>query len=391
MPKSALNTPLPRLTETGIYLHIPYCKSKCRYCSFNSHAGREDEIAAYIAALLLHIKNTADLPWCQGRIFSTLYLGGGTPTICESKALSSLIHSCLSLFPFAPNPEITVETNPNTLSFDKLVALRQSGVNRLSIGVQSFAADELKMLGRSHTSGDAIEAFTLARRAGFDNISLDLMFGLPGQTAKIWRDTLETALRLSPDHFSLYELMVETGTPLAAMIERKELILPPENEVVEMTIVTDALLAAAGFKRYEISNYAKTGFPCRHNMNYWENESWLGLGAGAVASFSGMKISNVSDPALYIQRINSGRSPYSDIECLSREALFRETVIMGLRMIRGVSINNLKKRFDFHPRAYYGKEMDRLLEKDMLVVEGDYLRLTDRALPVANQALSQLV
>lgn len=377
--------------NTGIYLHIPYCRSKCRYCSFNSHAGREHEISAYLDALRRHISSMADHPWCKQRIFSSLYIGGGTPTICESNALAALVAACLAAFPFSSKPEITVESNPNSLSRDTLIALRQCGVTRLSIGVQSFDPVDLTILGRGHSTDDARAAFFLSRRAGFDNVSLDLMFGLPGQTAKSWRHTLESALALAPEHFSLYELMVEQGTPLAGMIQRKELSLPAEDEVVEMALVTDTLLAAAGFERYEISNYARPAFACRHNINYWENRSWLGLGAGAVGSLSGMKITNVADPALYIQRVTRGVAPYSAMECLCREALFRETVIMGLRMIKGISITDLEQRFGFSPKTYYGKEMDRLLEKNLLVITDDHLHLSQQALPVANQVLSRLV
>ncbi|MBI5557482.1 MAG: radical SAM family heme chaperone HemW [Deltaproteobacteria bacterium] len=393
MPPSSLNRPAgcSGVNKAGIYLHIPFCRTKCYYCAFNSHAGREAEIPAYMQALHGQIQRMGSHPWSRNRSFSSLYIGGGTPTICDSSQLTELIANSFAHFQLDAHAEITVETNPNTLSAEKLLALARAGVNRLSIGVQSFSARQLTNLGRSHTVEDVYLAFAMARSAGFSNINLDLMYGLPGQTAREWRETLETAVSLAPEHFSLYELTVEEKTPLAALIANGQCVLPTEDQVADMEEVTGELLADKGYQRYEISNYAKPGFMCRHNSNYWQNCSWLGLGAGAVGSLSGTKVSNTADPALFISRINNDEEPVSEIECLCRPAHFRETMIMGLRMLAGISVPELEKRFQLNPLHYYGKTMETLLEQDMLVLQDGWLRLSRKALPVANQVLARLV
>jgi oxygen-independent coproporphyrinogen-3 oxidase len=374
-----------------IYLHIPFCRTKCRYCAFNSHAGREDLIAAYCAALREEIRQMAELSWCRERRFFSLYIGGGTPTICSAAQLAGLIGNCLTSFCFTSDPEITVEANPNTLAAAKLAALRAAGVNRLSIGVQSFAPAELCRLGRSHTVEDARQAFSLARDAGFANINLDLMYGLPGQTAADWQQGLEEAAALGPEHLSLYELTVEEGTPLAAMLAKGEMNLPAEDEVADMEEITAGLLAGRGFRRYEISNYAREGYQCRHNINYWQNRSWLGLGAGATGSLSGTRGTNVADPLDYVQRINSGQVTYRAMEGLCRQAHFRETMIMGLRMLAGVSISEMEQRFAISPLAYYGATLQNLLREGLMVQDKGFLRLSAAALPIANRVLAQLV
>ncbi|MFZ5760711.1 MAG: radical SAM family heme chaperone HemW [Thermodesulfobacteriota bacterium] len=381
----------PDLAGPGIYLHIPYCRSKCHYCAFNSRAGREGEIPAYLAALRRHLGQMAEHSCWQRLCYTSLYIGGGTPTLCPADALARLITRCRTLFSFVPEPEITVEANPDTLAGDMLHLLRQAGVTRLSIGVQSLIPDELHRLGRRHTVADASRAFSLARQVGFASVSLDLMFGLPGQTVQSWQQTLRAALELAPDHFSLYELMVEEGTECAAQLQRRAMTLPTDDEVAAMAGITNELLAAAGFHRYEISNYARVGHRCRHNCNYWENGSWLALGAGAVGSLAGMKISCVVDPSLYIRRIAADASPYREIESLCRPALFRETVVMGLRMTDGISLARLRQRFGLDPLDYYGASIRRLLADRVLVLADDRLRLTAAALPVANQVLARLV
>lgn len=394
MPVSAITPqafPAPAAEPAAIYLHVPFCRTKCLYCAFNSHAGREDLIAPYCAALYREIERMAGHPWCRGRSFFSLYIGGGTPTICSAAQLAGLVENCLASFRFTIDPEITVEANPNTLSAPKLAALRAAGVSRLSIGVQSFAPEQLVRLGRSHTVEDARQAMALARDAGFANINLDLMYALPGQTATDWRQTLATAVALGPEHLSLYELMVEEKTPLAALVARGEISLPSEDEAADMEEITAALLVEQGYRRYEISNYAREGYQCRHNINYWRNRSWLGLGAGATGSLSGTRGTNVADPLDYVQRINSDQEPYRSMEGLCRQAHFRETMIMGLRMLAGVSINELEQRFAISPLVYYGATLEKLLMQGLMVQDKDFLRLSETALPIANRILAQLV
>lgn len=382
---------LSSLETAAIYLHIPFCKNKCSYCSFNSQAGKEQLIPAYLRSLHRQIRTMAAHPWSRDRTFSSLFIGGGTPTLCDANDLAALINSTFSHFHFSKDSEITVEANPNTVSQETIVSLLEAGVNRLSLGVQSFAEEHLRSLGRSHSVKEAKQAVALAHQEGLTNINLDLIYGLPEQKVSQWRQTLETAMELEPTHLALYELMVEDGTPLAKSLATARCRLPDEDDVADMEETSAHLCRGSGFARYEISNFAKPGFQCRHNIMYWKNESWLGIGAGAVSSLSGTKITHVADLATYIQLIESQKQPISEIECLSRQAHFRETVIMGLRMLEGLSISELKKRFAISPQQYYGEELEKLLNQGLLTIAGDMLRLTPTALPVANQVLSCLV
>lgn len=377
-------------SDSGLYIHIPFCLSKCSYCSFNSYPLSGQNIEGYVAALSQQIEVMADHPWCRKQIFSSLYIGGGTPTALQDKDLVAVIEKCLHSYHFVSNPEITVETNPNTVEKETLSALHQAGVNRLSIGVQSFSDRLLREIGRSHSSEEALRAIEYARQGGFSNINIDLIYGLPTQTLDDWQDSLQTTVSLGLQHLSMYELMVEDKTLLAEKVAEKKTLLPSEEEVADMEEIT-AEIISPGFQRYEISNFARKGFECRHNIFYWQNRSYLGLGAGAVSGLRGLRIHNISDPALFSQMMKNNERPIASIEHLCRQASFRETVIMGLRMVSGVNTCELKKQFGLTPKEYYGKSLTMLLDRDLLELQGDCLRLTSTAFPVANQVLSQLV
>lgn len=374
-----------------LYLHIPFCISKCSYCSFNSYPVAGRDIQAYLEALLREAEKIAHHAWTQEHIFTSLYMGGGTPTMYKGEDLVRIIEQCLRLYPFSNFPEITIEANPNTLTLEKLVSLQRSGVNRLSIGVQSFSDRVLKKIGRAHSAKEAVHAVELARQAGFNNISIDLIYGLPGQNKKVWQDTLNKALELGPEHFSLYELMVEEGTPLAHEITQGNVYLPNEDDVLFMQEAAEEQLARQGYRRYEISNYAKVDYESRHNIHYWKNYSYVGLGAGAVSNISGMRLVNLTDPDRYISVIMQRDYAFQEAEMLGREASFRETLIMGLRMVEGVSLSTLKERYGIDVRNYYGETLAELAAHELLVVEDDAIRLTGKGLALGNQVLSRLV
>lgn len=374
----------------GLYLHIPFCKSRCAYCSFNSYACQCPP-ASYLTALSRQIRYWAGRQWCRERTFATLFIGGGTPTIYAGEELAGLVTLCLESFRFTKDCEITVEANPNTVSEPALTSLRQAGVNRLSLGVQAFSDRLLAGLGRSHTAKEAGLAIEAARRAGFDNLNLDLMYGLPGQEVAAWRDSLTQAMAWAPEHLACYELTIEAETPFGRLVEKGNLPLPDEEEVLAMAALTHDLLARAGMPRYEISNYAQPRHECRHNRNYWQNGAYLGLGAGAVSCLSGFRFSMVQEPQLFADLVERGALPLADGECLPLEAGFRESVVMGLRMIEGVSFARLQRQFGLTPPGYYGKILGDLQQQGLIEIAKDSLRLTEAALPVANQVLALLV
>lgn len=376
--------------DCGLYIHIPFCRTKCQYCSFNSCPCQGAPPQEYITAVVRQCEAFGAL-WPEPKRIGSLFIGGGTPTVYNAEMLAGLLASCGKIFSLAAQAEMTVESNPNTITREGLIALRRVGMNRLSIGVQSFDNTLLAVLGRSHSAEDARAAIGMAKEAGFANINIDLMYGLPGQTTDMLQDTLEQALALDVEHIALYELSIEEGTPFARRLERGTLVLPEESEVLAMEALLQSELPANGYERYEISNYAKPGYGCRHNINYWRNGEYIGVGAGAVSYIDGVRTKNIDSPDDYIARIASDLSICDFSECLSEEAAFRETVIMGLRMIGGVDLQCLQKRFELEPITYYGVTLEKLLADELLRIEGKYLQLTPKSLPVANQVLSALV
>lgn len=380
----------------GIYVHIPFCLTKCPYCSFVSYPGLEPTIKnSYMEALGKQAQEMAGHSWVKKSKFNSLFVGGGTPSCVDPERLAVFIAACLDKFAFIRTndgePEVTVEANPNTVTMELLKQLRQAGVNRLSIGTQSFSDALLRNIGRTHTAHENVQAFEWARGAGFTNINLDLMYGLPGQNEVIWEESLQQAAALCPEHLSVYELTVEPGTPFAERAGNGKLNLPPEREALAMFKKAREILSAYGYMQYEISNYSRMGYACCHNITYWENGNYLGLGAGAVSCFSGVRIKSEENPDRFIQLLNNNEEPYGEAEFLPLEARFRETIIMGLRMTAGVSIKGLEARFGLTPQKYYGDVIAKLKHEKMLEEVGGRLRLTAKGLPLANWVMAQLV
>jgi len=376
----------------GLYLHIPFCLRKCLYCSFFSVPGGSDTFVRYCSAAQRQVQQFARLVREAGKEVRTIFFGGGTPSVLPVSLLLKLLQSCRRSFGIQHNNlEISLEVNPATVNQDDLSQLFHAGFNRLSIGVQSFNDEYLRMLGRPHTAAEARDAFIMARKAGFANISLDLMYGLPGQSLFAWQETLGIALALEPDHLSIYELTIEKETVFGDMQEQGKLILPEEDVVLRMMKATQEETARKGFHRYEISNYARPGKECLHNINYWQNGSYIGIGAGAVSCLSGRRFSNISNVEEYCRKIETGGSPIGDMEELDHEARYRETVVMGLRMTRGISISWLESRFGLNAADYYGGILKHLQNDDLLAMEGDFLMLTERGLKLANRVMAELV
>ncbi len=372
-----------------LYIHVPFCRHKCHYCAFSSCVAAENIFKPYVAALKKELRQLTAASADQR--LETLFIGGGTPTVLPSRLLGGIVSLCLELFPAVPGGEITVEANPGTVNEEYLARLRTAGVNRLSLGVQTFNDQELRDLGRIHDSREATAAVQAARKAGFDNINLDLMYGLPGQTQASWSSSLRTAISLFPEHLSLYQLTIEAGTPFDRLVATKSLVLPDEDEIALMDETTGQLCRQAGLRQYEIANYARPGRACRHNINYWQNREYLGCGASAVSCLRGEREMRVADAQEYIRRLMAGESAVVDKECLSREASFRETVIMGLRMLEGVSCQQLMARYHLDLRHYYGETLTKLIDFELVELADGHLRLTDKGRPFANRVMAELV
>jgi len=348
-----------------------------------------------MAALNRQLHDLASHPWCRAREFHSIHIGGGTPTTVETEALAEFIGACLESFRFAvpsgTTPEVTIEVNPNTVDRAMLARLVRAGVNRLSIGVQSFSDDLLQAIGRKHSARDGRQSFADAREAGLKNISLDLMYGLPGQELAEWRNTLTTAVDLAPEHLSVYELTVEEHTVFADRLHRGQLALPDEETVLAMFELAAEVLGEHGYTHYEISNYSRDGFECIHNLNYWANGSYLGLGSGAVSCFSGVRVQNVREVQRFIDMVGAGQKPFLEAEFLPIDARFRETIIMGLRMLAGVDIGRLEKQYGMTPDNYYGGILKALLKQDLVAEKEGRLHLTGRGFLLANRVMAQLV
>jgi oxygen-independent coproporphyrinogen III oxidase len=328
---------------------------------------------------------------CSQQSLSTIFFGGGTPTLLSTENLTKILAACEKRFRVSKNAEISIEMNPKTVDFTKLLTIKELGINRVSVGVQSFSDTELQQLGRLHSAQEAFDAVTAVHAADIGNISIDLMSGLPGQSVDSWRWSLESAISLRPDHLSLYQLSVERGTKFFSQLQQGTLSLPDEEELLQMDQVTLDLCENAGFQQYEISNFAQTGFDCRHNINYWRNGEYFAVGAGAVRYLEGERIKNIENPTLYCEKLEKGESVVQERETLDLEASFRESVVLGLRMVNGVSSERLLKKYGIAIETYYGEILARLLDLQLLEFKGNSLRLTKQGRALSNQVMADLV
>lgn len=374
---------------SSLYIHIPFCRKKCYYCSFSSCVNGGELFHSYADAVQKELVGFADEK--AGWQLTTVFIGGGTPSIFPCPLLVQLICNSCKNFQLLPDAEVTVEVNPGTVDEQYLTQLLAVGVNRISLGVQTFNDCELQTLGRIHDSSTAIAAFEATQRAGCQNISMDLMYGLPEQNAESWRRTLGQAISLGPQHLSLYQLTIEEGTPFSQASEAREFTLPNEDEILLMDEITNRLCGEAGFKQYEISNFALPGYECAHNINYWKNNNYLAAGAAAVSCIDGVRERRVADPTEYIRRIQTRESVIVDRECLPLEASFRETVIMGLRMTGGVGLKQLADRYHIDLVKYYGGILTKLLKMELVELTASSLRLTDKGRSLANWVMAELV
>lgn len=355
-----------------IYIHIPFCLQKCKYCDFLSAPSSAEERQEYVESLCREICEYADLAKAYHVV--SIFVGGGTPSILEAEQMEAVFQAVTRVFSVDRDAEITIEMNPGTVTEKKLAAYRRMGINRLSIGLQSVHEEELKSLGRIHTFEDFKVAYTLARGLGFSNINIDLMSGIPGQTERSWEETLREIIRLAPEHISAYSLIIEEGTPFWQMYGEDRSGLPDEETDRSMYRRTKELLQKAGYERYEISNYAKPGYACRHNLGYWERTEYLGFGRGA-SSF-----------------LNECRWTHGgEKEELSREDQMAEYMFLGLRKIEGVSKEGFYRVFGCTLEEVYGKVLEDMQKKNLLEMAGDFVRLTELGLDVSNSVMCEFL
>ncbi|MFC4305556.1 radical SAM family heme chaperone HemW [Cohnella boryungensis] len=378
-------------TPRALYVHIPFCTNKCFYCDFNSYVAAGQPIDAYLDALenemILTVK---ELP---PEIIHTVFVGGGTPTVLTPPQMARFLAAVRRHFPLADNAEFTMEANPGTTDLEKLAAMREGGVNRISFGAQTFDNDLLERIGRIHQANDVVQSIANAKAAGFENLSIDLMFGLPNQTLAQLQDSVNKALELDLPHYSLYGLKVEENTLFHRLYQRDELPLPEEEEEVAMYEYLIESLTGAGYRHYEISNFARPGFESRHNTTYWRNEPYYGLGAGAHGYARGQRHINIKGVQPYIDAANRSL-PRLECSSVSREEAMGDFMMVGLRLQEGVTRASFAKQFDgAQLEAIYGKELKRLVDQGLLeLAEGeDGYRLTSRGILLGNEVFGAFV
>ncbi|MFC4766339.1 radical SAM family heme chaperone HemW [Effusibacillus consociatus] len=374
------------MKPSSLYIHIPFCASKCYYCDFNSYVSTGEVMDRYLDGLEKEMELLSkELPW---EPLKTVFFGGGTPTMFDVKQTERMMNILNRFFRLAEGAEISVEANPGTVNLEKLRVLKEGGANRLSFGVQSFHDPILKKLGRLHDSLTVYHSYEKARQAGFSSINLDLMFGLPGQTIPIFEDSLRRIVELQPEHISAYSLKVEEGTPFAIWQERGKLQLPPEEEDLAMYQLLMDTLEAHGYQMYEISNFAKKDHDCRHNQVYWRNEPYLAAGAGAHGYVNDVRYVIQSSVPGYIETCLSGKRPVVEREEIPAEIQREDTMILGLRMIRGVEHARFKERHGVDMHNVFGREIERFVQEGLLTDNAEAVCLTKKALPIANEVFS---
>jgi len=375
--------------EISIYIHIPFCKSKCNYCDFNSFSGIDYLADDYFKALKLEAGKYVDE--LRDYHIGTIFFGGGTPSYVNHRYISGFLSFLREAFSIGPDAEISLEANPGTLTFENLKKYVDCGINRLSIGVQACQNELLKTLGRIHTIEEFKENIGLAFRAGFTNINADLIFGIPGQNRSHWLESLRQVVDTGVKHISCYSLTIEEGTPFWEMVNEKKLV-PVEDEL-DRKMYHDALkfLSGRGFEHYEISNFAMPGYRCRHNLVYWKCNEYIGLGAGAHSYYKNCRYANERDPKRYINLLKSEKDHVTERHDIDRQEAMSEFMIMGLRLIEGVSEESFRERFGTDLYDVFGDAIERLTGRNLIEKKGNFIRLTEKGLDLANQAFIEFI
>ncbi len=370
--------------DLELYIHIPFCVKKCAYCDFLSGPADEETMEHYVRALIREIESIESMKEMYRVV--TVFVGGGTPSVLGGEQIERIFAALREKFAMESVREVTIEANPGTVTREKLKAYRRAGINRISFGLQSANNEELKQLGRIHTYEDFLESYMLAREEGFDNINIDLISAIPNQTVESWKSTVDRILKLQPEHISAYSLIVEEGTPFEKMYgedgNRKE-ELPSEEEERVIYQKTKKWLQEAGYERYEISNYAKKGYACRHNLGYWERKEYLGLGLGASSLIGNVRFQNTEEMKTYLKYSDDVRKRKQNEEVLTKEEELEEMIFLGLRKKDGIS----KKEVDF----FCGEQIEKMICQGFLEEKDGNIRLTERGIDISNYVFAEIL
>lgn len=374
------------MKEIGLYVHIPFCRSKCLYCDFNSYENREGDAPEYVKAMLLELSAYKER---NSFIYKTVFIGGGTPTVINCSLIGTLMETLLP--DIKAGAEITMECNPGTVTEDSLSYYRSIGINRLSIGLQAWQGELLSRIGRIHDLQDFLHTYESARKTGFDNISVDLMFALPGQTMEMWEETLINVCRLGVEHISCYSLKLEEGTKLHRLHGEGKVQLPDDDTDRDMYAKAIEILGSFGYVQYEISNFSRDGRECRHNLVYWRNEEYLGLGAGSHSKLDNRRFWNFRDIDRYVGLLRQGELPVEGHEELTAAVDMWETIFLALRLNEGLDISYFSGKYGVDFRERYGTVVSKLSKQGLLMLSGDRLKLTDRGRDLSNSVFIEFM
>ena len=388
-----------RRKQIGLYIHIPFCKQKCSYCDFCSYANKESFIKRYIQCVLkeiIEVGNNNKIDFENGKddlfLVKTIYIGGGTPSLIDSKYIVQIIEDIKLNFEIDEKAEITIEVNPRTVTLEKLEDYKRAGINRLSIGLQSTHEHLLKEIGRIHTYLDFLDTFRFAREAGFENINVDLMIGLPNQTLEEVKDSIEEIVSMEPEHISVYSLILEENTPLFKKVE-EGLELPNEDLERKMYWAVKQTLEQNNYIHYEISNFAKQGYESKHNLDCWNQKEYIGFGVAAHSYTNGIRYSNIENLEQYIKNYEEDKTEENLVfhEKQDMEAMQKEYMLLGLRKIEGVKINDFKSKFVKNPIYLFRNELKRLSDEKLITVDSNTIRLTSKGINLANLVWEEFI
>ena len=386
--------------NVGLYIHIPFCKQKCQYCDFKSYTGKEKLIDTYIKWLEFELKGVGEgnrLDYENNlddlAVVKSIYIGGGTPSFIDGKYIEEILSIANEYYTVDDNAEITIEVNPGTIDKDKFETYLRSGINRISIGLQSTHDRLLKELGRIHTYEDFLNTYNLARSVGFKNINVDLMLGLPNQSLQDLEESLKEIIKLNPEHISVYSLIIEEGTLFYKKLEMNEIVLPDDELERKMYWGTKKKLENAGYVHYEISNFAKPGFESKHNLSCWNQEEYIGIGVAAHSYTNDVRYSNIDSIEEYIKNYEEDNETDNFVfhEKQTKISKMKEFMMLGLRKIQGIRIQDFKNKFGENPIYLYRKELEKLVNEELLEIDGDIIKLTNKGIDLANLVWEEFV